>query len=154
MPTPPITVDETDPHLDWVASRPGKGCPNPYRQDVGNPIATAAMPNTSVQTAAGLDPVAWKRLIVNVLAVTSSAPAGATRNVAYTPHTFIASGGVAPFTWAVSVGTLPTGMTLNAQTGVLSGTATSAAGTSNFTVRATSSDGQTATQAVALVVSA
>ncbi len=46
-----------------------------------------------------------------------------------------ASGGTAPYTYAVTAGALPTGLTLSAA-GVLSGTAT-ASGTFNFTVTAT-----------------
>ena len=62
---------------------------------------------------------------------------GATLAVAYS-QTLAASGGVAPYTYAVSSGTLPAGMSLNGTTGVLSGTPT-APGSSTFTVRATDS---------------
>lgn len=51
-----------------------------------------------------------------------------------------ATGGIGTVTFAVSAGTLPAGLTLNASTGVISGTP-SAAGTSNFTVTATFSGG-------------
>jgi len=46
------------------------------------------------------------------------------------------SGGVAPYTWSIATGKLPDGLTLNPNTGVISGTPTNAAvGTSTFTVR-------------------
>jgi hypothetical protein len=45
-----------------------------------------------------------------------------------------ASGGAGAYTWSVSAGSLPSGMTLNASTGVISGTPTSAA-TATFTVK-------------------
>lgn len=48
--------------------------------------------------------------------------------------------GTAPITWAVSSGTLPTGITLNPSTGVLAGTPT-VAGDYDFTVSATNSAG-------------
>ena len=48
--------------------------------------------------------------------------------------------GTAPITWSVTSGSLPTGLTLNESTGLISGTPTSE-GTSNFTVTATNSGG-------------
>lgn len=62
---------------------------------------------------------------------------GATLAAAYS-QTLNASGGVAPYTYSVTSGTLPAGVSLNSTTGVLSGTPT-AAGSSTFTVRATDS---------------
>ncbi len=44
-----------------------------------------------------------------------------------------ASGGVAPYTWSVTTGSLPAGLSLAAATGVISGTPT-AVGSSNFTI--------------------
>jgi hypothetical protein len=44
------------------------------------------------------------------------------------------AGGLAPYTWALASGSLPAGLTLNAGSGVISGTPTTAA-TSTFTVR-------------------
>jgi hypothetical protein len=50
--------------------------------------------------------------------------------------------GTKPITWSISRGTLPTGLSLNEATGVISGTLT-AMGTFNFTVMATNSAGNT-----------
>ncbi|WP_410816491.1 putative Ig domain-containing protein [Micromonospora sp. 050-3] len=61
------------------------------------------------------------------------------------------NGGTAPFVWSVSAGTLPPGLTLNASTGLLSGTPTTA-GSSSFTVRVVDAAGQQATQPVTLVI--
>lgn len=61
-----------------------------------------------------------------------------------------ANGGVAPYTFAISAGALPAGLTLS-NAGVLSGTPT-AAGSFNFTVQATSSNGFSGTRAYTLVI--
>jgi large repetitive protein len=71
-------------------------------------------------------------------------------NVAYS-DTLTVTGGTGPYTWAVSGGTLPAGITLNASTGVLSGTPTTA-GTSSFTVKVTDANGRSATEATSLTI--
>lgn len=53
-------------------------------------------------------------------------------------QTVAASGGVAPYTYAVSAGALPAGLTLDAATGAIRGTPT-ASGASTFAIRATDS---------------
>jgi len=86
------------------------------------------------------------------LTITSPAqlPAGAV-GAAYS-QTLTATGGSAPYTWSVTSGQPPAGLTLNGQTGALTGTPT-AAGTSSFTVQVADSAGQKATQAVSLTIS-
>ena len=68
----------------------------------------------------------------------SPIPSG-TAGTAYSLST-AAAGGVGTFTYTVSNGTLPAGLSLNPATGQISGTPT-AAGTYTFTVRATDSNG-------------
>lgn len=55
-------------------------------------------------------------------------------------QTIIASGGVAPYTFAVSAGALPTGLTLNPTTGVISGTPITT-GFFSFTISARDANG-------------
>ena len=81
---------------------------------------------------------------------TTSLPNGVV-NTAYS-QALAASGGALPLTWSISAGSLPTSLTLTGNT--ISGTP-SAAGTFNFTVKATDSSTptpQTATQALSIVV--
>jgi|GEM_PF-198479 len=90
--------------------------------------------------------------------VTVSAPAigltpttlpSATTAVAYN-ETFSASGGVGPYSYAVTAGALPAGISLSGG-GLVSGTPT-AAGTYNFTVTVSDSNGFSASNAYAVVV--
>ncbi|MCZ7375787.1 fibronectin type III domain-containing protein [Micromonospora sp. WMMC250] len=71
----------------------------------------------------------------------------------YDPYQYqlTVAGGTAPFAWSVSAGSLPTGLTLDPVTGLLSGTPT-VSGTFPFTVRVTDSFNQSATRPVELVV--
>lgn len=85
---------------------------------------------------------ATKQLSITVTATplsvtTTSLPAG-TVNSAYSA-TLQATGGLQPYSWAVTAGSLPNGVTLNSSTGVISGPPTTAA-TSNFTVQVTDSE--------------
>ena len=80
---------------------------------------------------------------------------GGTAGVAYS-QTFTAGGGIAPYSYAISAGALPAGLSLNTTTGALSGTPT-VAGNFGFSVTATDSTTGTAgtvTQAYTLVLSA
>lgn len=65
---------------------------------------------------------------------TASLPAG-TVGTAYS-QTLVATGGTTPYTWSVSVGTLPAGLSLNTVTGAITGTPTTA-GTTSVTFRVT-----------------
>jgi uncharacterized protein YhjY with autotransporter beta-barrel domain len=64
--------------------------------------------------------------------------ANGTQNAAYSTTLNPASGGTSPYSYAVTAGALPAGITLNTATGALTGTPT-ASGTFNFAVTATDS---------------
>lgn len=66
-------------------------------------------------------------------------------------HTFPVSGGLAPFTFTVAVPAIPTGLTLNATTGVLSGTPT-VPGHYTFTLQVTDSNLQSSQVACSINV--
>ena len=90
-----------------------------------------------------------------VVSTTSSQLPNGVVNTAYPGATLQASGGTPPYTWSISVGTLPAGLSLNASTGAITGTPT-ATGTSNFTVKVTdhSSPAGSATSNLSLTVNA
>lgn len=89
----------------------------------------------------------------SALAVTSSTVPAAKAQAAYSA-TLTASGGTAPYTWSMTSGTLPTGLTF-AASGTISGMPTQA-GSSSFTVQVTdsSSPAKTASQPLSMTVSA
>jgi hypothetical protein len=70
-----------------------------------------------------------------------------------TPYqaTVVARGGVPPYAWSITSGTLPAGLTLNSGSGVISGTPTMA-GTSSFTVQVTDSDNERAHAALQIAI--
>ena len=85
-------------------------------------------------------------VLVPTLSLTPDTVANATAGVAYT-QTFVASGGIAPYQYSLSAGTLPAGLTLDVSTGQLAGTPTQA-GSFDFSVTATDSTTGTAATTV------
>ncbi len=80
---------------------------------------------------------------------TTSLPSGDV-GVAYAT-TLAATGGVEPYNWSITVGSLPAGLTLNTSTGVISGTPT-AGGKDFFTVQVSDSQSPPATDAKPLSI--
>ena len=81
--------------------------------------------------------------------VTTSVP-GATSGSPY-GASLVATGGQQPYQWSLTSGSLPSGIQVNATSGLLSGT-TSAQGQFNFTAQVKDAAAKTATQALTLVV--
>lgn len=87
-----------------------------------------------------------------VLAITTTSLPGSTVGAAYS-QPIVATGGMSPRSWTVPSGTLPAGMSINASTGAITGTATTA-GNYTFTVRVADANGSTATQSYVLSIAA
>ncbi len=120
-------------------------------------VAPATIPvEFQVTDANGNTTTAIVNLVVsNPLSVTTTALPLATTTVAYST-TLTSSGAIGTVTWSISSGSLPSGLTLAANTGVISGTPT-AAGSSSITFEATdsaSAPADTATAALTLTVQA
>ncbi len=94
---------------------------------------------------------AWFSLVNPPLIAATPAPAQGEIGVAYSFTQSVSGGAGAPFTWAVASGSLPAGLTLNATTGVISGTPT-ASGTYYLTVQATDAAGLKAALAETLTI--
>lgn len=91
-------------------------------------------------------------IVSSPVSITTMSLPDATVGTAYS-QTVAATGGTTPYTWAVTAGALPAGLTLNATTGVISGTPTTVA-TSSFTVTVTDAGGVTAKQALSIATGA
>lgn len=83
--------------------------------------------------------------------ITTTSLTAGTTGTAYNATLKVGSG-TAPYSWSVSSGSLPAGLSLSSA-GVISGTPT-AAGTPSFSVKVTDSNGLTDTQALSLVINA
>jgi uncharacterized protein (TIGR03437 family) len=66
--------------------------------------------------------------------------------------TVAADGGALPYTWSMASGSLPAGLTLDGETGIISGTPTVLEGRTNFSVRATDGDGISHTRGLFITV--
>ena len=116
----------------------------------GTPTAQGSQTFTVTATdALGATATRPLTLQITTLAITTITLPQGTLGSAYV-QTLQSSGGAAPITWNVSVGTLPPGLTLNSS-GVISGTPT-AQGSQTFTVTATDALGATATRPLTLQI--
>jgi len=120
----------------------------------GTPTAAGTFTFTA-QVADALSATASRQFTITIasgLAIASPATLpGGTAGAAYSV-TLLASGGTAPYTWVLTGGSLPAGLSL-AEGGLLSGTLQSA-GTSTFTVQVTDSAGTHASGQLTIVVTA
>jgi hypothetical protein len=118
---------------------------------VGSYSDNITFTNTSNGTGNTTRPVS---LTVNATAAptisTVSLPAGAV-DTAYS-QTLAATGGTSPYSWSVSAGTLPAGLSLSA-TGVLDGMPTTA-GTSSFTIRVAGANSASSTKDFSVTINA
>lgn len=108
-------------------------------------ITAASVADSSVQASATAT-IATSTLTI----ITSSLPSGVLANT-YSAS-LAASGGQAPYQWAIASGTLPAGLKLDSTTGTLSGSPTSA-GTYSLNVQATDATSQSTQRGYSIVVS-
>jgi YVTN family beta-propeller protein len=116
-----------------------------------SPVGTGAVDVVVTNSSASATGAADRFTYIPTLTLSSAPLPAATAETAYS-QTLTASGGTTPYTYAVSAGALPAGMSLNPTTGVLSGTPT-AAGSFNFTVTVTDSSASRVVAAYLLAVS-
>lgn len=152
------------PPLTWDLAPGSPALPNGLQLSSGGVLS--GTPSTAVNvtpvfrvrdSATTPQQTATKPLAISIVLpgppniTTTSLPNGSFNN-SYN-QTVNVSGGIAPLTWGVIAGGLPTGLSLNSSNGVISGTAT-AAGTFNFTVRVTDAIPQFDDQQLSIIITA
>ncbi|MBQ1033683.1 fibronectin type III domain-containing protein [Micromonospora parva] len=150
----PITGYTVTPYLGAVAQTPRVFTGTATTQIVTGLTAGASYTfQVAATNAAGTGPQSPASASVTVNAPPTLTFPPPPPGKAYDPYQYqlTVTGGTGPFTWAVSAGSLPAGLTLDPLTGLLSGTPTEA-GTFPFTVRVTDSFDQSATRPVDLVI--
>jgi len=169
-PSPAVSVQVTPAEPTVVSG--GKLQLGAMVTGTSNPAVTWSATGGSITTS-GLftAPVATGTVTVTASSVAASAAASVTVTVTPRPSklaiatsslaggmagtTYIAAlagnGGTPPYAWSLASGALPSGMQLNASTGVISGI-TAQAGTSAFTVRLLDQSGSAVSQALQLVM--
>jgi uncharacterized protein (TIGR03437 family) len=140
-------------NVDWIVITAGQS-------GTGNGTVSYTAGADAAGARSGTMTIAGQTFTVNegagvggVLTITTPAnlPGGAV-NQSYSA-TLGVSGGNPPYTWAITSGALPAGLTLNASSGLISGAAT-AVGTTSFTATVTDTNGNVASLVFSLTITA
>jgi hypothetical protein len=144
------TTQDITGQVTWASSNTGVATIN----SSGLASAVAAGSTTISAVLSGKTGGAALTVQAAPLTVTTSSLPAATLNAAYST-TLAASGGTMPYTWSITTGSLPSGLSLNSSTGVISGTPATT-GSSSFTAQAADSSTpvQTATSSLSITVAA
>jgi uncharacterized protein (TIGR03437 family) len=160
-PYPSTTISVTGgvaPYTYSITGLPAGLTTNGAANISGTPTTTTGSPFSVVVTVTDATLTSVSRTFALTISgtltvvVPTTLPAAAL-NTAYTPVTVTAGGGLAPYTWTATG--LPSGMSINIATGVISGTPTTAAGTPySVVVTVEDSTGKTASMTYTLAVAA
>jgi hypothetical protein len=143
--------------------------PYTWSLGIGVPQGISIDPNTGIisgtPTQAGSFPLAvtlqdsskvsvtqnYTLVVGNTLAITNTTLPNGSPNVAYSV-TLTAAAGQPPYTWSITTGSLPPGLSLNPANGQISGT-TTALGSYPITAKVTDAAGGTATKNLTILIS-
>ena len=130
----------------WTSSNTGVATIN------AGGLATGVSAGTTTISAALAGVVGSTTLTVQAapLVITTTSLPNGVSNTVYTA-TLAATGGTTPYTWSIISGTLPSGLTLNSGSGVISGTPT-VSGTFSFTAQVSDAGSHTATKTLSITI--
>jgi len=124
-------------------------------------VSSSAMTGTfaiQVQVTDSNHSTATKSLSITVtsvpvpLSVTTASLAAAEKGQIAYSQTLAAAGGTTPYSWSITSGSLPSTLSLNGSTGVISGNVSGTAVGGTFTVRVADALGATATKSLSITV--
>jgi Putative Ig domain len=122
---------------------------------ISGPVSSQAVTETFTVTLTSANGASTtKQFTISVcgaLAIITDSLPSATGGQNYSA-TLQGTGGTTPYTWAISAGVLPKGLTLNSASGVISGPVSSQAVTETFTVTLTSANGASTTKQFTITV--
>jgi hypothetical protein len=111
--------------------------PATVTSNVSSTVTATSIANSQAVASVQFTAVPLPSIPVGAGTPNGSGPPTGAQGATYS-YTLQNAGGVAPFTWSITAGSLPTGLSLNATTGAISGTPT-AGGTFNATATVTDS---------------
>ncbi|MGC2331501.1 MAG: putative Ig domain-containing protein [Candidatus Acidiferrales bacterium] len=161
--TASVPKDSTNAGVTWVIA-PGPGAPMSYGTFLStNTQATFTAPMTvsgsyyvTITATSIAIPTESNSVKITVqppqpLKITTTSLPNGTLGAPYTATTLQATGGVPPYTWTITVGSLPPGLALN--NGIISGTPTgTTTGTTTFTVQVADSEVPAMTKTASLSI--
>ncbi|HIJ86311.1 MAG TPA: S8 family serine peptidase [Desulfuromonadales bacterium] len=117
---------------------------------------TAAVTNSSItfQVKDAAATIATKVITISTYSlptISTTSLANGTVGAAYS-STLAATGGKTAYSWSITSGTLPAGLTLNAVTGAITGTPTIATAATSITFKASDANGKTASKALSITI--
>jgi hypothetical protein len=130
---------------------------NPSGNVTGTDTFTVTVTDSESPTKKTASAILSITITAPTLKVTTTSLPGGSIGTPYPSQTLQATGGITPYTWAVTVGSLPAGLNLNPATGVISGTPSGTlVGAVDFTVTVTDTETptpQTASAALSITIS-
>lgn len=151
-----LKVTTNDPKgVTWSLSGPGTlGNDTALTVTYNSPSSVSSAQSATVTATSVSDPTKFSSVTIDItpppLAVlTGSFPNGSVG--AFYNQIPVAIEGTPPYTWSISAGTLPLGLSINSTTGAITGTPTTA-GVSSFTLEVTDATAATATANLSITI--